>query len=139
MKILKCVALVLVLSTVSILPVSAKIIGDNDNAVRSISEPVLDNILKGFKERDYDAYIRDFAPSLKESTSPQKFIKTDKTIKKTIGSCLGKTYLGFLSRGDMTVVLWKAKFSKTKEDVLIKLVMKKNKKGRDLVKGLWFQ
>lgn len=46
--------------------------------------------------------------------------------------------MGFLNQKLYTIVLWKGKFSETKNDILIKLVLSK-RQDKIMVVGLWFQ
>ncbi len=106
--------------------------------IKTIADPLLDNILDGFKFDKYTQYSRDFDPALKVIGSRTKFFKVSRRIKSTLGSYLYREYMGSLLKGDMIVVLWKGKFDKTKNDVLIKLVIKKQGR-RYVVTGLWLQ
>ena len=106
--------------------------------IKSISEPIMDNILEGFKFDDYQKYSRDFDPSLKLSGARTKFFKVNRYLQTNLGSYLSREYMGSLRRGDMIIVLWKDTFDKTKDDVLIKLVMS-GKNNHYLVTGLWLQ
>lgn len=106
--------------------------------MRAIGEPILDGILEGFAEDDYVKYSKDFDDMLKESISEKKFLETDSQIRGSIGNYKSREYLGFLVNGEMTVVLWKARFDKSEDDVLIKLVVSK-RGDKYPVTGLWFQ
>ena len=120
------------------MPAKADIIAQNNEEVKSIAEPVLDNILSGFELNEYEVYARDFDATLREAVSQQKFKETKAWLDQALGPCLDKEYLGYLNQGQMTVVLWKGKFNRTENDVLIKLVM--SKRGAEyFVTGLWFQ
>jgi hypothetical protein len=59
-------------------------------------------------------------------------------IMKKLGKYQSRTYLGFLQKGNFTVVLWRGRFSASDDDVLIKLVLSK-RGDKVLVTGLWFQ
>ena len=127
--------MLLALSPISVF---ADIIGETDQEVQAIADPVLDNILVGFEQTQYEIYARDFDATLKEAVSERKFIETDQWVDNTLGSLESKEYLGFLSQANMTIILWKGKFAINENDVLIKLIM--SKRGDDyVVTGLWFQ
>ena len=118
--------------------ISADIVGTSDTVIKIAAEPILTNLLKGFKNDDYKQYSADFDASLKESISAKRFKDTDKQLEKSFGEYVSREYLGFLNKHRMTVVLWKGKFEKSKEDVLIKLII--SKRGEEhFVTGLWFQ
>lgn len=117
---------------------SQEVVAETDGEIQAIAEPLLDNLLDAFKENDYSKYSRDLDDSLKSIVSEKKFIEADKRTEAIFGNCQLRKYLGFLKKSNMTVVLWKAKFDKVEDDILIKLAMLK-KGGRYLITGLWFQ
>jgi len=121
-----------------VFPVTAEVVGQSDQEVQAVAEPILDNLLAGFNAGDYAQYSRDFDTTLKEALSPQKFQETRKAILLKLGKYKSKSFLGFLQQGRMTVALWKGRFDKTGDDVLIKLVLSKRPE-KTVVVGLWFQ
>ncbi len=136
MRYLKWIMMVLLVLKVS--SVSADVIGETNKEVKRIANPILDSILEGFRTNNYKKYSRDFDDTLKEAISEKKFLVVAQQIKSRIGNYQSREYLGFLKKGRMTLVLWKASFDKSEDDVLIKLVISK-RKGKYLVTGLWFQ
>jgi hypothetical protein len=137
---MRYVIYVVVISAMVVVSASvfAGVIGKTNEEVRAIAEPILDNILEGFKTDDYVKYSRDLDDTLKETIPENKFLETDRQIESFIGNYQSREYLGFLTKGQMTVVLWKGRFDRSVDDVLIKLVVSK-RKDRYLVTGLWFQ
>ena len=121
-----------------IMPVYAIQRAKTSQEVQRIADPLLDNILDGFKFDKYTIYSRDFAPELKVIGSRTKFFKVNRSMKQSLGNYLERTFMGSLQKGDLTVVLWKAKFDQTENDVLIKLDIKKQG-GRYFVMGMWLQ
>ena len=118
--------------------ISADVIGMTDGEVQAVATPVLDGILNGIKSGNYAEYSKDFDVTLKEGVPEAKFGDVKAQIEGTFGSCESKQYLGFLNKGNMTVILWKARFEKAGPDVLLKLAMYKSG-DKYLVAGLWFQ
>ncbi len=106
--------------------------------IRTVADPLLDNILNGFKFDKYTTYSRDFDSELKVVGARTKFFKVNRHIKTSLGNYLDREYMGSLLKGDMIFVLWKAKYDNTKNDVLIKLVIKKHG-WNYLVTGLWLE
>lgn len=137
MKIFHRLALILL---ICLLPAAAAgdVVGQNDQEVQAAAEPLLDNILAGFRESNYQLYARDFDNTLKELITKEKFSQTRKQILDKIGNYKSRIYLGFLTRGKTTQVLWKGRFDRTGEDVLIKLTLSRRGE-RNLVLGLYFQ
>ena len=120
------------------LMVHAESLGVSDEQFQPVGEALLDNILAGFAENNYQKYARDFDDFLRETIPEKNFLQTAKQIKDTMGVCTSKTYLGFLNKGDMTVGLWKGTFNGTPDDMLIKLVLSQ-RGDAVVVTGLWFQ
>jgi len=116
----------------------ADVVGTSDQQVQAAADPILDNLLTGFNEGDYQKYSKDFDPTLKESLPEAKFKQVRSEILQKIGKYQSRKYLGFLNQNQFTVVLWKGKFSDTASDVLIKLVSSK-RPDKVVVVGLWFQ
>ena len=131
--------LILVVIVVSfVTPVFAVQRAKTTQEIKTIADPLIDNILDGFKFDKYIQYSRDFDPALKVIGSRTKFFKVSRHIKTSLGNYLYREYMGSLLKGEMIVVLWKGKFDKTENDVLIKLVIKKQGR-RYVVTGLWLQ
>ncbi len=116
----------------------ADIVGRSDEQIRRVAEPIIKDIIEGFKKKDYVLYSKDFAPALKETVSQKSFLETDKQIEAKIGTCTKRKYLGFLNQGKVTMVLWKASFDRTEDDILIRLVLSR-RGDKTFVVGLWFQ
>ncbi len=137
MEIFHRLALILL---ICFLPVAAagEVVGKNDQEVQAAAEPLLDNILAGFRESNYQLYARDFDDTLKELITKEKFSQTRKQILYKIGNYKSRIFLGFLTKGKTTLVLWKGKFDRTGEDILIKLALSRRGE-RNLVLGLYFQ
>ncbi|MFH1093681.1 MAG: hypothetical protein V1739_05965 [Candidatus Omnitrophota bacterium] len=132
-------ALILVIVIISfITPAFAAQRAKTTQEIKAIADPLLDNILDGFKFDKYTTYCRDFDPALKVVGSRTKFFKVSRHIKSSLGNYLYREYMGSLLKGDMILVLWKGKFDNTKSDVLIKLVIKKQG-WHYVVTGLWLQ
>ncbi len=116
----------------------AETVGTIDKQVLELAEPILDNILEAYKTYDYEGYVRDFDDTAREALNKETFVTANTQMRSILGEYKGRKYLGFINKGEMTVVLWKGVFGKTTDDVLIKLVL--SKRGEKvLVVGLWFQ
>jgi hypothetical protein len=119
-------------------PAAAAVIGQNDKDVQAIANPILDTVLTGLNDGNYSLYSRYFDGTLKDAITEKKFAQVRTNILKKLGKYESRTYLGFLQKGNFTVVLWRGRFSAADEDVLIKLVLSK-RGNKVLVTGLWFQ
>jgi len=117
---------------------AAEVIGQNDKEVQAEAEPLLDTMMEGFAKGNYGLYAKDFDDTLKELISEEKFSKTRKEIMNKFGNYKSRTYLGFLTKGKTTQVMWKGKFDKGDDDVLIRLAVSR-RGDRNRVLGLYFQ
>jgi hypothetical protein len=138
--IMKFMSLVLigVLTWGAALPAAADFIGQDNPEVQAVADPILDGVLKGLHEGDYDLYSQYFDDTLKDVISKKKFLQTRSSILKSIGTYESRGYLGYLQKGKTTMVLWKGRFAKSADDVLIKLVLSR-RGDQTKVLGLWFQ
>jgi hypothetical protein len=116
----------------------AEPIGQDDSVVQGIATPILNNILEGLKSNDYAKYTKDFDPTAKEAITEEAFKKAVDELKGEIGNYVEKKFMGFLNKGQMTLVVWKAKFDQTQDDILVRLVLTK-RGDQYLVTGLWFE
>ena len=82
-------------------------------------------------------YAKDFSDKMKAAQDRENFVKLCEKIDGSLGDLKSLQYLGyFVQEGDI-ISLFKAGFSKTDDDVLIRLVLDfKNQKEQ--VAGLWF-
>ncbi len=120
------------------LAANAAVLGQTDQEVQAVAEPLLEGVLAGFNDGNYAKYSQNFDETLKEAISEKKFQKVRAQILKTLGKYRSRTYLGFLKQHGATVVLWRGRFTESDDDVLIKLVASK-RQDRYVVVGLWFQ
>lgn len=125
---------IIIVFAVSCLPVFgfAEVIGSTDERIEEIANPMLNNILDGIKTGNTKKYSKDF------KASRRMFMQKHDLVQAQIGNWKAYQYLGFLNRETETVVLWKGRFAKTDNDVLIKMAISKEN-GKYLVVGLWFQ
>jgi len=119
-------------------PSYAAVIGENDEEVEGVADPLLDNVLSGFSDEDYSKYSKDFDETLKSTITPRHFKEIREQVLGSVGKYLYREYLGFLNREAITIVLWKGVFDKTQDEVLIKMVVSEQN-GRYLITGLWYQ
>lgn len=106
---------------------------------RNPSEPleILQEILEGISSGDFDLYTRHFSQSMRASQKREDFLQLQKGLQKALGKMQSLESLGFYVQRGNVISLFKAKFSKEKDDVLIKMVLEKNDPEPKVV-GLWF-
>jgi hypothetical protein len=106
--------------------------------VRQYADPMVDNILAGMRFDDFQRYGRDFDPALKVLGFRTQFFEANRKIKAAYGDYVAREYLGALRRPEGYLVLWKGRFSRTPEQVLIKLELKQENK-KYVVTGMWLE
>ncbi len=111
---------------------------DGKEPVSVAAEKLLDKIIKGMSDGDYAVYSADFTDSLKLVIPAGKFVEDIKNKKNTIGDYVSRAFLTELIKGDRRICLWKAKFNKTEDDVLIRIVIEKDGAVYK-VSSLWIQ
>jgi hypothetical protein len=98
---------------------------------------ILENILQGTSQGDYNLYARNFSSIMKQAQDREAFLLLQRNLQRHLGKLNSVEYLGFYRQLGQIITLFKANFSKEKDDVLIKLVLE-DKNGEFRVTGLWF-
>ncbi|HBC87833.1 MAG TPA: hypothetical protein DCZ94_12835 [Lentisphaeria bacterium] len=89
----------------------------------NLAEVILDGMLAGVSRDDYAMYSKNFFKGLLEKYKINDFKDINTNMKKEMGEYQSKSYMGMLYKPLGDVFLWKAKFSNTNEDVLIRLFL----------------
>ncbi len=114
------------------------VIGQTNKEVQAIAEPILDAVLTGLNDGNYELYAKYFDSTMKNAIPEKKFRQTSEDIAKKMGKYQSRTYLGFLKKANLTVAIWKARFSGSDDDVLVRLVLSPHGDKVEIA-GLWFQ
>lgn len=136
---LKAIALGMVLLVCAALAGCAGKLSESDV---SYAGPMLDNVLAGMKDKDYNEFSRDFSDTMKSSVTQDGFISLVDTLQTQAGDYQEKTFSSAAAttqnNQNYTLVIYKAKYSKATADVTIKISFSDNN-GTKIVEGLWFQ
>ena len=97
---------------------------------------LIEDIIQGISDGDYSLYSRHFSKPMKESQTRENFLELQRSLQKTIGKYQSLQYLGFYTQHGNLITLFKARFSKDKDDVLIRLVID-GYRPDSKVTGLW--
>ncbi len=116
------------------LPVSADKL--DNNRIKAQSALVLEEIIRGISEGDYNLYSRNFSQAMKSAETREIFLELQKNLQKNLGKFQSMEYIGFLNQSNNLIVIFKARFGKEKDDVEIRLVMED--RDHPKVTGLWF-
>lgn len=108
-----------------------------DDKIRSMATEDVSSILKGIESKNYEQFSKGFSNQMKKAETAEKFGALVEKLDKGFGKLGSPEYIGFYTKGPNTITLFKAKSSKTADDVVIKLVLNLKETGQR-VAGLWF-
>lgn len=134
-NLLSLVASVLLVASFSTAPAAAIEVSPED--LRLQATDTLQGILDGLAEGDYGKYTEQFSKSLKAEVDRDTFLQIQGNMQRKLGKFKSQEYLGFYARGGNVIALFKARFTKEKDDVLISLVLEQAKRNPK-VAGIWF-
>lgn len=104
--------------------------------------PMLDNILTGIKDNNYEEFSKDFSSQMKNALTQDQFSALVTFLDSKIGDYEGKTFAGATNTSKngktLTVVVYKAKYSNETKDVLITITFGEDN-GKKTVDGLFFK
>ncbi len=89
----------------------------------NLAEAIVDRMLKGINKDDYALYSGNFFKGLKDQVKEKDFKALNDDLKKQIGEYKSRKFMDILNKKLVDIFLWKAKFTKTDEDVLIRLFL----------------
>ncbi|MGO9568160.1 MAG: hypothetical protein ACLP5H_11515 [Desulfomonilaceae bacterium] len=118
-------------------PAGAAAVNVDPEQIRTRATIVIEEIIRGISEGDYGLYSGHFSRAMKESQTRENFLGLQRSLQKAIGKFQSVQYLGFYTQHANLISLFKARFSKDKDDVLIRLVMEGHGADSKVI-GLWF-
>lgn len=89
----------------------------------NLADPILDRMLKGINKGDYTLYSGNFFKGLKDQVKEKDFKTLNDDLKKQIGEYKSRKFMDILNKKLVDIFVWKAKFTKTDEDVMIRLFL----------------
>ncbi|MFZ2658022.1 MAG: hypothetical protein WAX69_24030 [Victivallales bacterium] len=89
----------------------------------NLADAIVDRMLNGINKDDYALYSSNFYKGLKDQIKEKDFKTLNDDLKKQLGDYKSKTYLGMLNKPLIDIFIWKSKFTKTDEDVLIRIFL----------------
>lgn len=104
--------------------------------VRKYADPITESILLGMNRNNYSKYSEHFDQTMKNTVPEAVFNETNNLIKSKIGDYASKEFWKVESKGQYTIVYYKAKFTKEPENVTVKVVFQEIMENAK-VSGLW--
>ena len=86
---------------------------------------MVEGVTNGLDSGNYEMYTKDFTDESQKSFTSEIFKDAHHAVDANLGKIKAKQYLGSYQKNGYWVLLWKAKYSKTNEDVLLELYVKK--------------
>lgn len=108
----------------------------SNNNLKNTANDMTEKMLVGINEDNYEKFSEDFDPKMKSSLSEEQFHTKNDEIKIKIGDYISKAYVSSEKKDGHDVVLFLAKFSEEKDDVIIRTILTENN-GKYLVSGFW--
>jgi len=134
----RCIFLLSILCVFSFSRADAATVNvDDPEQIKIRATTLIEDIIQGISDGDYSLYSRHFSKPMKESQTRENFLELQRSLQKTIGKFQSLQYLGFYSQHGNLITLFKARFSKDKDDVLIRLVIE-GYAADSKATGLWF-
>jgi hypothetical protein len=110
--------------------------GADKDAVLAYSEPIADDLLAGYSDKDYAAFSKDFNDTMKKGLSEQYFNSTLlPTVFDKIGKYQSRTVESVTQSANYVTVIYNAKFEND-DPVVIRLSLDPNDPHQ--VSGLYF-
>lgn len=105
--------------------------------IQAIADPMLDDILVGMQNNDLERFSRNFGIKMRRCANSQTMNEWYESMLGNHGSYLSREYLGSVNQSKHTLVLWKGKFSKAEDDILLMLYLSKIE-GANVVIGFYY-
>jgi hypothetical protein len=86
---------------------------------------MIDSVYMGLSTGNYALYSRDFTDKNKKHFDKKIFDSAHEAVKEKLGVYHGIKFIGFWKKGDYDILLWKARFSETKDDILVQMYITK--------------
>jgi hypothetical protein len=86
---------------------------------------MIPSLLEGLHTNNYALFSRDFTPEAKKFFDKEKFVQADKALKEKLGKFKDKEFFGEYKKGKFHILLWKAHYKKTKDDIILQMYVKK--------------
>lgn len=102
------------------------------------ARPIIDNIVSAIGEKNYEKFMRDFQPEMRNLLPEEQFKRVALMIENPLGGISGTTYLGSYQKGNTTVTLWRARAKNTGDDEMMTMSLIENE-GVYRVVGFFIQ
>ncbi len=104
----------------------------SDEDILAVVDPLMDNLMQGSRDIDYDKHVRDFTDRLRSMVSEDGLKRMCEHYQADIGFFTDREVLSIFRRKDSVGVVWRQAASKS-DDELIASIVVVEQDGRYLV------
>ena len=108
----------------------------SDKKILDIATPLMDNLMEGSSEGDYEKLSRDFTDRRESVVTKDNFEK--QMAKNTLGDFAKREFLSIIHKKDSIFVLWKQWFTESNDEFLAEIIII-HKDGKFLIDHDWFR
>lgn len=95
----------------------------SDAEIRSVAEPIMNNLMDASTEIDYDRHVRDFTDRLKNRLSREQLERICQDYQSTKGYFADREFVAVFRRPDSVAVAWKQHFTKQPGEFVAEMVL----------------
>ena len=95
----------------------------SDAEIRSVAEPIMNNLMDASTEIDYDRHVRDFTGRLKNRLSREQLERICQDYQSTKGYFADREFVAVFRRPDSVAVVWKQNFTKQPGEFVAEMVL----------------
>lgn len=107
-----------------------------DKEILNIANPLMDNLMDGSSERDYEKHSKDFTKRLKNIVTKENLEK--QLSENKLGEFTKRELITIIRKKNSIFVLWRQWLSKSEDEFLAEIVIIE-KDGRYLVDHSWIR
>ena len=111
-------------------------LGIDETDVLPLIEPIVKEVMKAHDDADYALFAQHMTSSLKSKITEEAFMEAHENVG--LGQLLEMQFIASLRKGDKPFVLWRARFSETKDDIVIQCAFDE-KSDPPKVDWLWIE
>lgn len=98
------------------------LLAKSDEAIFQAVNPLMDNLMEGSTEIDYEKHTRDFSSRIKSQMSPSKLEKICSDYQSRWGTFQKREFVALFRRETSVAVIWKQYCSKTPDEYVAEAV-----------------
>jgi len=94
-----------------------------DAEILAVVNPLMDNLMQGSNDIDYDAHVRDFTYRLRRLVSPEGLERMCSDFQSRFGHFTERDVVGLFRREDSVAVVWRQRTSASNDEFVADVVI----------------